>query len=100
MTLTAEILTPHLGADVHVQLDDGQHFVLTLDKVTPTGTGTDHGNGGVQHSMFILDLSGPLDPVIESLTYPITFPGQDPVHLFIAANGQDAQGTFYSIVIS
>ncbi|WP_299210995.1 hypothetical protein [uncultured Tateyamaria sp.] len=98
--LTAELLEPLVGGTVHVQLDAGQQIAMTLTKVDPMGQGADDGNGGVIHTAFTLDLTGPPDPVIEALTYPITLPGQDPMHLFISPHGQDEAGTYYNIGFS
>lgn len=100
MTLTAESLEPHVGETVHVQLDAGQQVAMTLTKVDPMGQGVDDGKGGVMHTAFTLDLTGPRDPVIDALTYPITLPGQDAMQLFISAHGQDEAGTHYSIAFS
>lgn len=103
MKLIAEHFEPLVGNDLIVHLDDGTEFPLTLTKVSPAGSVTEQGDDDTPtgHRMFTLDLVGPRDAVIESLTYPITAPGiPDETFLFVSAHAQDEDGTHYNIVVS
>ncbi|GGX70497.1 hypothetical protein GCM10007385_44400 [Tateyamaria omphalii] len=102
MKLTSDLFEPHVGADLIVHLDDGAPFPITLTKVTGAGNpvSEDEKSGGAAHTAFVLDLKGPVEPVLPSLTFPVSAENIPPTPVFISAHAQDEGGTYYSIVIS
>lgn len=102
MTLTAALFEPHVGADVTVHLDDGTPFVLTLTRVSPESPmpPQDQGDASPRPRAFTMTLQGPHSPVIRALTYLVTFPEAEPVHLFLSPHYQDEAKTLYTIVIT
>ncbi|WP_299628632.1 hypothetical protein [uncultured Tateyamaria sp.] len=101
MTLTADLVEPHVGSEVTVHLNDDTTFALTLTKVIASAVPEDAEEGAlVQAGGFSMTLRGPHSPVLPNVTYPVTFPGMEPVHLFINPHFQDADKTLYNIVVN
>ncbi|KRS10230.1 hypothetical protein XM53_22185 [Roseovarius atlanticus] len=102
MKLTAALFEPHVGEDIIVHLDDGTPFPLKLENVNratgPTAQGPD--TDAADCTVFSLGLAGPPQPVIKALTYPMTLPGHDPIHLFISPHAQDDDATYYNIAVT
>lgn len=101
MKLTDKLFEPHVDKEVIVHLDDGTPFPLTLAKVS-TNAAAPEGESGEQpaRTMFVMDLKGPREPVLPSLTYPVTIADVPTTHLFISAHAQDEEATYYNIVVS
>jgi len=98
--LTTDLFEAHVGADLVVHLDDGTPFPLTLTKVTSAGGPMSEVSDAKGHTAFALDLKGPVEPVLPSLTFPVSAENIPPTPVFISAHAQDEDGTYYSIVVS
>ncbi|QFT93971.1 hypothetical protein FIU86_14070 [Roseovarius sp. THAF9] len=102
MKLTAALFEPHVGAEIIVHLDDGTPFPLRLENVKRATRSSAQGpdTDTADCTVFSLGLAGPRQPVIKALTYPMTLPGFEPIHLFISPHAQDDDATYYNIAVT